>query len=381
MSKKAYIPVKKFFSLLILTVIALMLSCDKPAPKDATDTVTIVTAPPSSSQSNMSNLIWPVGAAMLNKALQSAKDFNTNITELLNEPTLRKLQSAQQSWTTLAASTEQFYTLFKLGSYDAGRFLELREAQFDIIAWPIQPGYIDRYGEHKYSGIVFDISTPLTENALRNQHGLTTQTDVVTGIYAIEYLLFGERQQRKPLTFRSITALSQQDLETGYQTESELPSNRRRELLRQQSRMLIQDISVLRSKWLSGDQKGMATRYQEKPKENKRALLMQITQSTLTEQLLAIAQQQKQSLSLTPNSTHWRTQQLIKRISAQLIGLSSILNSASEENMQTLSKPVQECAQVMDVVLPPHEDGKPGPAINWRPAYECIRNIIRLLEH
>lgn len=379
------------FSLLRLAVRAILITAligcsGNPPPNPAQVTepqpqVRASTLPPPRQNITPSKL-WPVGGALLNNAALKAEVFNAHIHQLLKQPIAENLKFSQEAWRDTANAIEQFYLLSRLGMAEPKHFQSLLDGQFNIAAWPIQPGYIDSYGKHIYSGLIFDIGMPLGEAVIRRQHGMTDKADATLGIYAIEYLLFGTQNKRSALIFREITALSKKNIDKGYQAIEELPRNRRRELLRFQSKMLADDIAKLRMNWTNKQPTGLMTRFQSLSKENQQVLIIRATQNTLTEQIIAIANLQTSSKTQSTDLTWWNSQQLAGRISAQLKGLALITAESSEKNIQRLSKAAQQCSKItasISTLAPVAKDGQTT-KIYWKEVYGCVRQLSHLLE-
>ena len=112
------------------------------------------------------------------------------------------------------------------------------------------PGFIDSVEGYPFSGIVNDASLPLSTKNLREQHGLTDESDVSIGIYVIGFLLNGENNTRPPSDFEAQKTWndSRTDLPI-----SEHSNNRRRKLLQLTLAMATQDSKALQHAWMQGE--------------------------------------------------------------------------------------------------------------------------------
>lgn len=244
----------------------------------------------------------------LAQALQASMLFNQTTEHLLRAADLNSLTAAQHAWHGAAKRIEAFYVFSRLGSLSTSAHSYLANQQYNIAAWPIAPGYLDAYGEHPYSGLVFEAGLPLSASLLRQQHGMTAQSDAALGIYAIEYILFGENNDRRPSVFQPITELSDQDQATGYQKVEELPGNRRRQLLQLQTSLLLEDVRQLQQYWET----------HQPPVRDADFKLAALTMTT--EQIIEAAQLQKPKTDESLQQRLKRGQQLAERMGAQLAG-------------------------------------------------------------
>lgn len=104
-----------------------------------------------------------------------------------------------------------------------------------VHAWPLLPGYLDDIPEYPDSGLVHDLSLPLTAVSLRQQHQQFDAEEVVLGLHAIEFLLWQSPERLQP------QSLDSQWRERGYSRE-QLPNNRRRVLLQIQVEALQDEL-------------------------------------------------------------------------------------------------------------------------------------------
>lgn len=244
----------------------------------------------------------------LSQAVQASVALRQATAHLLQAADMASLTAAQSAWDLTAKRSEAFYVFSRLGAVPNSAHEYLARQQHNISAWPISPGYLDAYGDHAYSGLVFDVGLPLSAALLREQHSLTALSDATLGLYAIEFILFGEDHNRGPLLFSPITALNDQHKATGYEQVEELPRNRRRLLLQLQTELLVEDLQQLQQYW-------GAQRPAIHNADFKRAALVMTT-----EHILAAAQLQTPTEGESLQQRLWRGQQLAQRIASQLAG-------------------------------------------------------------
>lgn len=181
----------------------------------------------------------------------AASELDQSITVFLAEPTSERLIAAQEKWYNTALPIQSF-GLIKALSEQLPTQLSSLSKQLDLIAaQPITPGFIDSYQSYQFSGLVNDMSAPLSKAQLLKQHHITDNSEVIVGLHAISYLLFGDAfgSPASPSRFLAVNTLSSKDLEMGYSDPKELPINRRRHLLALQSRLLVEHTQELASLW------------------------------------------------------------------------------------------------------------------------------------
>ena len=266
------------------------------------------------------NALWLKGQVALDNALQSADTLATVTQTLLSKPTDKHLRTAQTAWHNLADKLQTFFVYTHLSSLAPKQYGALASHHFNIAAWPVQPGFLDGFGPYPFSGIVNDVGIPLTLDTLRAQHGMTDDSDVSLGTYAIEFLLFGERNLRGHLTLRKVSALGEEMKKRGYTSAAELPFNRRRALLALQTDALIQDLNLLAQYWQQGP-------YGDINIADKNATLeLLLLEETLVSHARDIESQRKDPLLSTTELKNWKTSQLAQRLQGQTQGMASLIS-------------------------------------------------------
>ena len=203
-------------------------------------------------QPNNIKKFWRNGAALVNTLEKQGRILQRTTKALLTSVTPETLAEAQEAWRNIATTTEQLQFYFQLAEVAPKHFQYLYQAKDNLASNPIQPGYLDSYGEYPYSGIVHDIGFELTLESLRQQNRSMDEEEVLLGIYAIEYILFGDND-RISSDFNIVNELNEQQQKSGLLTPQELPSNRRNTLLSLQVNALIDDIKTFKSIWEATD--------------------------------------------------------------------------------------------------------------------------------
>jgi putative iron-regulated protein len=230
--------------LAITVLIGLLSGCDKktpdpiqtPNPKVAQKTV----------QLNTENPIWQLASQSLDLCISEAQALQVNIEQLLANPSTDTLNKTRQQWHKSHNHVQRLAPYFTLGTINPGLFGHLKRDYFQLEAWPIQPGYLDYFGDYLHSGLTNDITVQISADNLRQQHGFTDDGEMVLGLHPMAYLLWGADNNRPIEDFKQITQLSPEQVANGLKI-SDLPSNRRRKLLALQAQLLVEDLRGTKS--------------------------------------------------------------------------------------------------------------------------------------
>ena len=194
---------------------------------------------------------WQAIDTQLGAMLGASQALDARTSEFLNTPTPENLKIAQDQLIEVKNRTAGLSALSYLVRSAPSIFRESASQLFKIQAHPIQPGYLDRFGPYKYSGLVFDIGFKLNTASLIDQHGLTDSEEVVLGVYAIEFMLMGENRGRSAQDYAEVLTLNAQHIEQKLSQVAEVPNNRRRSLLSLQIEQLLSDLTAIRSLYSS----------------------------------------------------------------------------------------------------------------------------------
>lgn len=204
---------------------------------------------PASAVQMHSEALFTAGSQALDTCLQSARQMDETIATFLSKPNETTLSVAQDAWLNTTLAYRRFSGARQLGLVRPNFFSHLNQLDYHIAGFPIQPGFLDKFGQYQYSGLVHDIGFALTEESLVNQHGLTDLSEVVLGVYAIEFLLFNLGAPREVRDFAQVSTLDNNLRERGFENIAEVPNNRRRALLSLQSKILLADLQGLKLTW------------------------------------------------------------------------------------------------------------------------------------
>jgi putative iron-regulated protein len=233
-------------SLALLAALALV-SCSKQddtqTPEPATQNTpaqALASVPKGIEVNEASNSMWLRLEADIEACHSAIESLHSQTKLLLDSDGEPSLGEAQQAWSEAESRIVALDFLFRLAQSTPKHLDAIAQLDYLISATPIQPGYLDSFGDYPYSGLVHDIGTPIDRDTLLQQHGLTDSEEVLLGIYAIEYILFGENGSRSSEDFVRQTELSAQDKANGLQSINEASNNRRRVLLSTQAALLLE---------------------------------------------------------------------------------------------------------------------------------------------
>jgi hypothetical protein len=181
--------------------------------------------------------------AQRRKSLVFAEALILSIEQFLQTPNKTQHTQAQDAWLKAhgAYSAASHLPLPALVSLDSEISLAANQLQYQLDAWPIEPGYIDSLAAHPGSGIISDITVPMTPTSLQQQHGFTDVQEVSMGFHALEYLIFARDLQDFQVPNSSATEF-ESDVRNRLKHEIIL---RRRDALRIITKQISLDLSRL----------------------------------------------------------------------------------------------------------------------------------------
>ncbi|MAZ88809.1 MAG: hypothetical protein CL693_14310 [Cellvibrionaceae bacterium] len=303
----------------ILLVSAVIVGC---TPKEQStepkhSSTELITVPAEALQKATSNS-WYQAAQSTTGAEERLLILQTAVQQLLQTPSDATLAEARIQWQQSHDALLQLQPLFTLGNINPGLFQQLQQSHWQLDAWPIEPGYLDYFDVYTHSGIVNDIALPINAQAIRQQHGFSSDADVALGMHAMAYLLWGEDQQRPASDFLSRPA-NASERKNGLEA-SDLPAQRRSALLSLQTALLQDDLKSL-SYRLHHNASGINVSYFSLPPQSQLQLwqgvlediLTRQIQTELTAQLKSLKEKSGQNTKLSQEPTSQTHQQFADR--------------------------------------------------------------------
>lgn len=233
----------------------LLSACEEPKPEpvpEPTPAPVAVKTPASPEQLAAVESFRNGTVDLLNELETCSSELLTQGNQFLEHTNDTAFEALKTQW-QICFNQYQASTLLQAASPEQDAIL--REARSRLGNTLTMPGFIDSVQEYPYSGIVNDASLPLDAETLRQQHGITDESEVSIGFDVVAFLLWGEQRQQPELSPRPVSdyevATSWDDSTTDLPIE-EHPNNRRRKLLGLTLELLAADCQALVGSWQTG---------------------------------------------------------------------------------------------------------------------------------
>lgn len=224
--------------LVVAACLSVLAACEQPPPPPAAESVS-VDATPSVAQQQVVALLQQEQVERLRRLSASSLVFADAVEGLLGDPVEERLATAREGWAQLYRSFNEAVVILACRAAESA---PLAGALQRVDPFPILPGYIDGLSDWPDSGIVNDVSLPLSRESLRAQQGVTAQEEVSLGFQVVAFLLEGE-----PAAPRAVAALTEvTEIPEGSEFSlPEQPENRRRQYLSLATALLVEDLQAL----------------------------------------------------------------------------------------------------------------------------------------
>ena len=325
-----------------------------------------------------SKALWQHTIASLEALRASVDILSNNINQFLDTPNNDTLSTAQKSWIESGQVLRQYFFSEQLCSTLPTHFEKINTLNYRVAGYPIQPGFIDSYQTYEFSGLVNDMSMPLDRASLINQHGVTDSEEVILGLYAIEYLLFGEAGKREVEDFLAVKALSSEQQELGFRSTDEVPHNRRRKLLSLQLELLREDVHLLTKSWEVDSSTG--GKWGKLSPTNKGQTIKETSEKAITRLLIEIVelnQPEKTDYSGLVSPTISMMSEKDKAIWLQnSIASVRLAGGFLPTNQQT---ELNQIIEQLNTTLKTVENQETPDKKNWEEIYALTKSLIELL--
>lgn len=227
----------KQWSVASLLVLLVLTGCDQ-SPEPAND-ATLHASDRSDAKIAVEVLLRQEKVERLRRLSASSRVFQDAINGVLGDPVDERLNTAREAWGQLYRSFNEAVVVLACRAAESAELATILQR---IDPFPILPGYIDGLQQWPDSGIVNDVSLPLSRESLLGQQGVSVQEEISVGFQVIGFLLFGEPEA--PRTVAALSAVT--EVPEGSQlTVAEQPENRRRAYLSLASALLVEDLLML----------------------------------------------------------------------------------------------------------------------------------------
>ncbi len=173
--------------------------------------------------------------------VKGAIELQKKVDAFLANPNEKSLAHAREAWIAARrpyARTEAFR--FYDGPIDVAKGRPETEAHLN--SWPVNEAYIDYVRGNLHSGIVNDLTKPLTRATLTAANQADDEVNVATGYHAVEFLLWGQDF--------NLNGPGQRPAKD-YAGDNEA-SKRRRTYLKLATDMILEDVRYLEDAWAAG---------------------------------------------------------------------------------------------------------------------------------
>jgi hypothetical protein len=224
--------------LITLACLSILPGCEQPAQSPVVESASDVGLP-SEAQQQVLALLQQEQTERLRRLSASSLVFADAVEGLLSDPVDERLATAREGWAQLYRSFNEAVVVLACRAAESA---PMATALQRVDPFPILPGYIDGLADWPDSGIVNDVSLPLSRESLLAQQGVTAQEEASLGFQVVAFLLEGE-----PAAPRGVAALTEI---TELPADSELslpeqPENRRRQYLSLATALLVEDLRAL----------------------------------------------------------------------------------------------------------------------------------------
>lgn len=224
--------------LVVMTCLLTLAGCEQPSPPAVIESASVDVAP-SQAQQQVMALLQQEQAERLRRLGASSLVFADAVEGLLGDPVEERLATAREGWAQLYRSFNEAVVILACRAAESA---PMATALQRVDPFPILPGYIDGLADWPDSGIVNDVSLPLSGESLRAQQGVTAPEEVSLGFQVVAFLLDGE--PAAPRVAAALTAVTEVPEGSEFSLP-EQPENRRRQYLSLATALLVADLQAL----------------------------------------------------------------------------------------------------------------------------------------
>ncbi len=324
---------------------------------------------------------WQYHQNILSQLAETTSSFDSARIQFLTNPTKETLLKLQQAWKPLAQIDNHLFLFSSIAESLPPKLNQWQNKNYRLFAHPIQPGYLDSVGEYRFAGIVHDISLPITPESISQQHGFADQESATLGIYALEFLIFGEQNKRNHLDYIVGKTLTKEEIERGYKNIQETPAFRRRQLLSIQSEILVADTNALAASWKSTKKEELNRLWHDIDNSIQFKLVTAALQKGLTQLLIDISKHKKHFDQLN-------TAEEQANNTGALLTLSASISNKVGANIQSLKPSLnylnamqtQQIKEHLNIALNALQtEDETNTQIRWGILYESIKSSADIL--
>lgn len=350
---------KRLLTGTLILMLGLISSCSR---QDEEISVPETEAPAVSEEAlkEASTQLWNQSGLVIQKHIEMVELLDSAIKQFIANPSEATHQAAKEQWRELDLARSHFYLLSQLAENAPLELTSFKSLNYRLFAAPVQPGYLDSFGEYLYSGLVHDIGIPINSETLSNQHGFADEESATLGLYAIEFMLFGDNGQRQYSDYIESLKLTPDEIEKGYKLLIETPKNRRRQLLELQSQLMAADFNQLAEQWNSQRKDDLNRKYYLLDEMEKQAWVSRTLEKSLTNLILDISEQ-KQRVDQGEENSIWAPR-MLNKIKSLLPALSFLPKEQKQSVESSMNKAIESFNQTTEV--------------KWDDLYNSIKDAV-----
>ena len=229
---------------------------------------------------------------------------------------------------------------------------------------PITPGYLDSIDGYPLSGLVNDITVPITERAIRQQHQRFDHSEIALGLHALEFFLWHRQRQ----DFGS-TAVSEHAADGSIQQQSE---QRRRALLSLTTKLLLADSQQLIQQWAGANDYWLTQNIQQQNQLPLNGALHQLLQLNKHSDIAANRYQwQQHSMAQLQQQT---TEFIAPQFDREAVATLAVLFNRIQTVLQSLDDHTKTARAETDKSAPPSE--KTEKIEQWQKELRTARGLL-----
>lgn len=163
-----------------------------------------------------------------------AEDMQRAAEAFLDAPTEANRDDAQGLWLNL--HQEFLKLIFFVQTFHIASEVDI----YAVEAWPMHEGFLDYVDQYPHSGLINDITMPMTLETLISQHGVTDASEICLGFHALEFLLWS----RQLSDYLPVEQLTPEQIKDGLNL-ADISNNRRRTAMSLITAQLHRDLTAI----------------------------------------------------------------------------------------------------------------------------------------
>lgn len=195
----------KYTPLTLLLLLCMTACSEKNQPQTETGLKLTNTVPQAASLNHSTTTQTPIfQPAFITAGLKSLTRLHHDIEQLHNSVQLFMSNDSVENWTAIQSSWQNAHNQWHSSSFFLSAVQRFSNPGFPLTkildamhSAPITAGYLDSVEGYPFSGLVNDITVPITASAIREQHQRFDVDEIALGLHVVEFFLW----QKTPADF------------------------------------------------------------------------------------------------------------------------------------------------------------------------------------